>query len=116
MPQTLRHHQDPLVFLHQTNMLRQQGVDPGAPEGVGKGGVQAGSAGPGQLDPMASRSQEAARAGCWIRPQSHPEPAVQRQGHPPWGQGVRSLPGRLLVGHCHARGEEGWGRLLGERQ
>lgn len=63
LPQTLRHHHDPLVFLHQTNMLKQQGLDSGAPEGDGQGGVQAGSTGPGQLDPVASRSQEAARAG-----------------------------------------------------
>lgn len=63
MPQMLRHHQDPLVFLHQTNVLRQQGLDPQAPKGDMQGGVQAGSARLGQPDPVASRSQEAAWAG-----------------------------------------------------
>lgn len=75
MPQTLRHHHDPLVFLHQTNMLRQQGLDPGASEGDGQGGAQA--AAPGQLDPIISRFQEAAQAGVPDLSPEPPEPAAQ---------------------------------------
>lgn len=75
MPQTLRHHHDPLVFLHQTNMLRQQGLDAGASEGDRQGGVQAAAL--GQLDPIISRFQEAAQAGVPDLSPDPSEPAVQ---------------------------------------
>ena len=89
-------------------MLRQQGLDPGAPEGDRQGGVQAGSARPagphGQQVPGGSSDWSAgsilrATLSLQCSPEdAHPEDAHPEDAHP-GARGVRSLPGRLPAGH-----------------
>lgn len=86
MPQTLRHHQDPLVFLHQTNVLRQQGLDPGgrwAARGAGRQ-RRAGPAGPcGQQVPGGSSGWKAGSIPrATLSLQRSPEDAHPEDAHP----------------------------------
>lgn len=96
MPPMLKHHQDPLVFLHQTNTLRQQGLDPGAAGGDGLGGVQGGSASPagprGQQVPGGSSGWS---SGCI--PRAIPSPQSSPKGAHPGAQGAAGeAPGWAL--------------------
>lgn len=124
-PQTLRHHSGPFA-ISPPNMLRQRELHPGAREGAGQGGVQAGSTGPGQLDPVASGSQEAAQAGVPdVSPEPHracstalgcPPRGCRHLGCQPWGQGGQAAPQEAPSWARPRRGEAGWGGLLGERR
>jgi len=72
-PHVLRHHQDPLVFLRQTNVLRQQGLNPGAREGDGQEGGRRAAPGRASWTPRPADPGRQLGLEHGICPRSRPE-------------------------------------------